>query len=408
MIIERIAVDDADLAAQLAPDSVARLRHLVLRGRDLVAGQRLTMVLDTVGVAFAPPADSSVWFQVAARGAALNDELRLDPLRIHTSRSEINGRAVIPRSFDDPHLASRLDVKLSALPLSLADLAAIFPAVPPEGELRMEAGATARGRLATVSLGARLDSATLNLTGSTVLGHDAPGYLKVDGSVRRLDPSRLYRSAPAALLSGDIRADLRGPTLSRADGSATFRLDDSKVGARTVEAFDLDAQVNDGRANLRVRGDLGGIGVRAGGWARPFDSIPSYQLAGHARGIPGTESAARALAGAEGDPVLDVGFRMAGQGASTDAARVRGLIELAAVRRGGERVDLGTATLMLADRRLEVRPILLVAGGRVTGLALATLGDTVTYALRDGRAERVDVGRLMGDTLAAPLSARFA
>jgi translocation and assembly module TamB len=408
VIVERIAVDDANLAAQLAPDSVARLRHLVLRGRDLVAGQRLTMVLDTVGVAFAPPADSSVWFQVAARGAALNDELRLDPLRVHTSRSEISGRAVIPRSLDDPRLASRLDVKLSALPLALADLAAIFPAVPPEGELRLEAGATARGRLATVSLGARLDRATFDLTGSTVLGHDAPGYVKVEGSVRGLDPSKLYRSAPAALLSGDIRADLRGPTLSRADGSATFRLDDSRVGARTVEAFDLDAQVNDGRADLRVRGDLGGIGVRADGWARPFDSIPSYQLAGHARGIPGTESAARALAGAEGDPVLDVGFRMAGQGASTDAARVRGRIELAAVRRGGERVDLGTATLMLADRRLEVRPILLVAGGRVTGLALATLGDTLTYALRDGRAERVDVGRLMGDTLAAPLSARFA
>ena len=97
MIVERIAVDDANLAAQLAPDSVARFRHLVLRGRDLVAGHRLTMLLDTVGVAFAPPADSSVWFQVAARGAALNDELRLDPLRVHTSRSEINGRAAAHR-----------------------------------------------------------------------------------------------------------------------------------------------------------------------------------------------------------------------------------------------------------------------------------------------------------------------
>ncbi len=408
LVVERITVDDANLAAELAPDSVARLRHLLLRGHDLVAGQRVTMALDTIGLAFAPPADSSVWFQIAARGAALNEELRLDPLRIHTSRSEITGRAVIPRSFDDPRLAGRLDVKLSALPLALADLAALDPAVPPEGELRLEAGATAQGQLATVTLGARLDQAAFDLTGSTVLGHDAPGYLKVQGSVRRLDPSKLYRSAPAALLSGDIRADLRGPSLARSDGSATFRLDDSKVGSRAVKMFDLNARVTDGKADLRLYGDLGGIGLRADGWARPFDSIPSYLLAGHARGIPGTESAARALAGAQGDPVLDVGFNVTGQGASTDAARLRGRVTLAAVRNSGERVDLGTATLTFADRRLEVRPILLVAGGRVTGLALATLSDTMTYALRDGRVEQVDLGRLMGDTIASPLSGRFA
>ena len=408
LVVDRIAVEDADLAAELAPDSVARLRSLVLRGHDLVAGQRVTVALDTIGLAFAPPADSTVWFQVAARGAALNDELRLDPLRIHTSRSEITGRAVIPRSFDDPRLAGRLDVKLSALPLALADLAALNPAVPPKGELRLEAGATAQGQLATVTLGARLDQATFDLTGSTVVGHDAPGYLKVQGNVRRLDPSKLYRTAPAALLSGNVRADLRGPSLARSDGSAKLRLDDSKVGSRPVKVFDLSAQVTDGKADLRLKGDLGGVGLQADGWARPFDSIPSYLLAGHARGIPGTESTARTLAGAEGDPVLDVGFNLTGQGVSTEVARLRGRIDLAAVRKGGERVDLGTATLTLADRRLEVRPILLVAGGRVTGVALATLGDTMTYALRDGRVERVDMGRLMGDTLAAPLSGRFA
>jgi translocation and assembly module TamB len=407
-VVERLAVSDADLSARFAPDSVARIRQLLLRGHDLVTGRRLTLALDTVAAAFAPPADSTVWFQLAARGAALSDELRLDPLRIHTARSEIAGRAVIPRSFDDPRLAGRLNVKLTALPLALADLAALYPAVPPEGELRLEAGATARGRLATVSLGARLDSATFNLTGSTILGRDAPAYVRVEGKVRRLDPSRLHRSAPAALLSGNIAADLRGPSLPRSDGAASIRLDDSRVGTRAVKALDLHATVTDGRADLALRGDLGGVGVRADGWARPFDSIPSYRLGGRASGIPGTEAAARTLAGAEGNPVLDVGFRVEGQGASTAEARLGGRIDLTAVRRSGERVDLGTATLRLADRRVEMRPILLVAGGRVTGVAVATLGDTMTYAIRDGRVERVDVGRLMGDTLAAPLTGRFA
>jgi translocation and assembly module TamB len=408
MVVARLAVSDAELAARFGPDSVARVRRLLIRGHDLVAGRRVTMTLDTVAAALAPPADSTVWFSLSARGAALRDELRLDPVSIRTDRSAIAGRAVIPRSFDDPRQAGRLDVKLTALPLALADLAAVYPAVPPGGELRLEAGATARGRLATVSLGARLDSATFDLTGSTVLGHDAPAYLKVEGKVRRLDPSRLHRSAPAALLSGNIAADLRGPSLPHADGEASLRLDDSRLGTRAVKALDLHATVADGRADLALRGDLGGVGVRAGGWARPFDSIPSYRLGGRARGIPGTEAAARTLAGAEGDPVLDVGFQVTGQGVSTEAARLGGRLDLSAVRRGGERVDLGTATLTFADRRLEVRPVLLVAGGRVTGVALATLGDTITYAVRDGRLEQVDLGRLMGDTLAAPLSGGFA
>jgi autotransporter translocation and assembly factor TamB len=408
MVVERLAVSDADIEARFAPDSVARVRRLLLRGHDLVAGRRLTMTLDTVAAALAPPADSTVWFQLSARGAALSDELRLDPIRIRTTRSEIAARAVIPRSFDDPRQAGRLNVKLTALPLALADLATVYPAVPPEGELRLEAGATARGRLATVSLGARLDSATFNLTGSTVLGHDTPAYVRVEGKVRRLDPSRLHRSAPKALLSGDIAADLRGSSLPHSDGIASIRLADSRVGARAVKALDLHARVNDGRADLALRGDLGGIGVRADGWARPFDSIPSYRLGGRARGIPGTEAAARALAGAEGDPVLDVGFKVAGKGASTTNARLSGSLDLTAVRRGGERVDLGTATLTFGDRRLVMRPTLLVAGGRVTGVALATMGDTMTYAIRDGRLERVDLGRLMGDTLAAPLTGRFS
>ena len=36
-----------------------------------------------------------------------------------------------------------------------------------------------------------------------------------------------------------------------------------------------------------------------------------------------------------------------------------------------------------------------------------TLGDTISYELRDGRIDRVDVAALAGDTTSAPLSGRF-
>src|SRR6185312_6681836 len=115
---------------------------------------------------------------------------------------------------------------------------------------------------------------------------------------------------------------------------------------------------------------------------------------------------ARALAGAEGDPALLIGFRVTGAGASADSARVSGRVDLTAVRDTGAAVPVGHATLRLADGRLDLRPLLLAAGGRITAIALVTLGDTLRYEIRDGGIEGVHLGH-SGDTTSAPLSGRF-
>ncbi|HEX6668792.1 MAG TPA: hypothetical protein VF061_04510, partial [Gemmatimonadales bacterium] len=160
-------------------------------------------------------------------------------------------------------------------------------------------------------------------------------------------------------------------------------------------------------ADLRLRGELLGGSVRGEGWARPFDSVPSYSLAGGALGLEGTEAVASTLAGEDGEPQLDLRFSLRGNGVVPREADLRGEIRLAAVKRGGERVPLGDAGIRLVAGRLELRPELLVAGGTIGGIATARLGDTVTYQVRRGTIDRVDLGRLMGDTVVAPLSGRF-
>ncbi|HEY7614538.1 MAG TPA: translocation/assembly module TamB domain-containing protein [Gemmatimonadales bacterium] len=406
-IVDRLTVRRLDVAAQLAPDSIARARSLTLLGRDLVLGDTLLIAMDSLGTEFAPPGEPALWFTLAGAGAATPDVFRLDPLRISSHRSEIAGHAILPRSFDVPRMADQLDVKLEARPLALADLASVYPAVPPEGELTLDAGATARGRLVTAQLAARLDSAAIALEGSTVVGRGAPAVYRVRGEVNELDPSRLHRSAPMGAVNGKIEADIRGETLALADGNASVRLRSSRFATSDVRDLNLRADFTRGRADLRLRGELLGGTVRAQGWARPFDSVPSYRLTGDALGLKGTETVARTLAGEDGEPLLDVRFRVSGDGIAPRQADLRGRVDLAAVRSGGDRVPLGDAGIRLSSGRLEVRPDLRVAGGRVGGVATARLGDTISYQVRQGTIDSVDLGKLMGDTVAAPLSGRF-
>jgi translocation and assembly module TamB len=406
-IVDRLTVRRLDIAAQLAPDSIARAKGFTLLGRDLVLGDTLLVTMDSLGTEFAPPGEPALWFTLAAAGAATPEFFRLDPLRISSHRSELAGHAVLPRSFDVPRLADRLDVKLEARPLALADLASVYPAVPPEGEVTLDAGATAKGRLVTAQLAARLDSAVVDLEGSTVVGRGAPAVYRVRGEVSELDPSRLYRSAPIGAVNGKIEADIRGETLALADGSASVRLRGSRFANTDVRDLNFSADFTRGRADLKLRGELFGGAIRAQGWARPFDSVPSYRLTGDALGLEGTETVARTLAGQDGEPELALRFKVSGDGVAPREADLRGRIDLVAVRSGGERVALGDAGIRLASGRLEVRPELQVAGGTIGGLATAQLGDTISYQVRHGTIQGVDLGKLMGDTIAAPLSGRF-
>lgn len=408
LVVDRVELRNVRIAAQLSPDSAIRVRSLTLRGRGLVLGPQVLLAIDELGAAVAPPG-STRWFSLSTRGALAPDEIRLDPVRVQTERSAVAGRIVLPRGFTGPRQVDRLDLRLAANPLALADVAALAPSVRSEGAVHLEATAKgSEGRLVTARLAARLDAASLELNGQATLDRGRPSAYRAHGTVRRLDPARLLRSAPAGTINAELDADLRGTSLPRVAGTLGFRVTGSRVGARSVDRIDLRGTIDTGRARLSLRGDVGPTALRADGWARPFDSVPSYQFAGDARRLPGTDSLVRKLAGAAGNPVLAVGFNVRGTGIAPASARLTGRVTLAAERRNGRRTSLGRATLAFGAERLDVRPELLLGGGRVTAVGAVRLGDTLRYELRQGRIEAVDLGRLRGDTVAMPLSGRFA
>ena len=403
--IARLLVRDVSVAAELAADSVAHARVQELAARDLILGDTALVTIDRLLLAVRPPL-SDRWLGVTTRGRLTPDELRLDPLRVHSEASDLIGRVVMPRSFRDSRLVNRLDVRLAARPLALADLATLAPSVPPEGELVIDAHAKGSGNLVTAHLGATLGRGRLTVDAGTRLARGRPASYRVHGLIAEFNPARVHTSAPSGEVNARLDAETDGP-LSSADGSIRLHVGRSRLGSVKVRRFELGALLTDGTADLSLRGALDSGSVSATGRARLFDSIPSYRLSGSAVGMPGTAAVARSLTGSDGNPALAVGFQVSGKGASPDSARVHGRVDLAAVRDTGARSSLGNATLRLAGGRLDIRPEIRAGGGRITTRGHITLGDTLSYELRDGRIDRVDLGVLAGDTIPAPLSGRF-
>jgi translocation and assembly module TamB len=406
--VDRVVLRDIGVVAELTPDSIARVERLEMRARDLVLAEQATVAIDSLTARLSPPTDSLIWLSLAARGAATPDVLRLDTLRLDGDRSRLAGRVTLPRTTDDERVADQLDVRVVARPLALGDFAGIVPAVAPGAVLDLDLQASAEGRRAEGRLEGRLkDGGRFRFDGVTMLGAGAQSGYRVVGEVRELDPASVAAAGPEGVVNADIDVDLGGGPLAEADGRADLRLAESRIGTSRIDDLRLRATFDSGRADLDLRGAMDRGRVAATGWARPFDSVPSYRLAGHATGLPGTDSLAALLAGAEGEPALDVGFRLGGRGASAEDASVSGRATLEAVRKDGTRTDLGHATVELAERRLRLVPVLLVAGGRVSATVSGRLDDPITYTLRNGVIERVDLGRLTGDTVAAPVSGRF-
>nr|MDQ6865745.1 hypothetical protein [Thermoproteota archaeon] len=405
--IHRVDLHQLQVLAHLGPGSDLRVRNLEARATDVRLGPPVRLQLDELQATVVPPGKPSLTVELAASGAVTTESIRLDSLRVRSARSLVAGRVTLPRDWGDPRIATLLQVRLRALPLALADISAFYPKVVPAGDLRLQVNASANGRLATATIDARLDEATLQATGSMLLGSDSPVRYQVSSDVQRLDPSALLRQTPGGSLSGHLAVDLVGKHLSSAGGTALLRLHESRLGTTRVSFARLAARINRGRAEVNVQGKINGSPVQAQGWIQPFDSTPRYRVAGVVRSIPGTATLVRGLPGVAGNSQLETRFRLVGRGVRLDQATLSARLRLGAVGRNGERIVIARSSIRLDHGRLRARPELHLAGGRISGRVLATLGDTLHYQVRGGSIQDVNLGLLLGDSLVAAVSGRF-
>lgn len=356
--VGRLDVVDANASAQRAPDSVMAIRDVRIAARDLVVGSLEHVLLDTLRARLESSWNPANPVAILARGSVRRDAFVLDTLALHSARSALAGRAVLPRQLDDARQVDQLSVTLRATPLALADLAPIVPSIRPAGLLHLEIDADGLGRLVAGTVRARLGDATVLLDGSMLAGADAPVRLRLEGDVRSLDPARVLRNAAPGRITGTVSLALDGERLDRSSGRVRARLEQRRPDGRRAAHVNLVADIVDGRADAQLRGAAGRVNALARGWARAFDSIPQYAASGTVQ-LPTADSS------------LTVQFRVAGR-----------------------------------DARMEASAATTLAGGRVAMRGGVDL-DSARYQL-NGTIEEVDLAALIDDTLAGPVSGRLA
>ena len=375
--IGRLEVRDVALSATLAPDSVAHVRDLIVRGGDLVFGDRIQGRLDTLRAAVTPPG-TTIPMTIATRGIIARDVIRLDSLDIRSEHSRVAGRAVIPRQLNDPRQAGQLYVNLRAAPLSLVELARFYPAVVPRGELNALITAQANGSVVNGEIAAEVDGATLHIAGSSLLGVDAPVALHIDGELTGFDPARVIRNAPAGRITGSVSADLAGERLTTSDGDFTLRVEQRRHDGAPLRV-NASGKVTGGRADLQLRAALNELAVAANASLRPFDTLPTYRLHGTAR---------------QGE--LSGRFVVHGTGVTPDAANATARVDLDRMVFNRRAIDSVVANARLQDGNAVVRVTGRVARGRLTAVANARPFDPeITFSLDSALLDRADLGTLL-------------
>jgi autotransporter translocation and assembly factor TamB len=151
--------------------------------------------------------------------------------------------------------------------------------------------------------GRQFTLAALNLDSALLWLPDLAGIVPIPGGRARLrgsfqeDGSHKQLSLVALLLdlqlppqpktlsfltpiSGRIAVDLRGDRSTRFDGRAGAELFDSSGNLAA------SIKLSQGKADLQLDSRHRGSSIRIGGWARLFDSVPSYNLTAHLRARP--------------------------------------------------------------------------------------------------------------------------
>ena len=184
----------------------------------------------------------SLWTDVRFRDA----DLRIsDGDDTPPSHFKGNGRVTLSAA------ATRFDLVLAVLPLSLTTIARSFPGVPFRGEY--SGPLRVRGDVSDLSVTTDLlgDAGRLQLEGQFDV--DPPSYRAVArGSVSGLDLSRALarKNLPASAINGRFALDLRGDSLANLDGSANLFADRTVIDSVRVYAAEVAARFAGGVLHL--------------------------------------------------------------------------------------------------------------------------------------------------------------
>ena len=403
--IDRLGVDDGQFSAVFHAeerDSTARVRDLELTAQDLQLAPSVEGRLDTLGLQAHPPGDT-MDLRMTARGVLSSRRLRIDTLRLTSPRSQVygHGEAHLPLGPND----SLDDVSLSlrATPLVLGDLKTLIPtlAVDPQEAIELRARLTGSGRRLALTTDARVrDGGTLTARiEATPRTESPPGtaplHYRIDAQARDLTTSLIGTpDSTQTSITATVEGALRGPALDSLDGTLDAQVTDTRLYGLRASSLTLQSTVRDGTADVNLQGAMNGATLSVDGTARPFDALPSADLAARIQNLPLTTVAPDA-------PVtgtISTTAQVKAQSMGSEAATYNVDAALLDSRIGRQQIDSGQLSVALRPETLSVEGTLRLPRGRVLASGSATFDGTERFTLDTGRLEGVNVAALVGDT----------
>ncbi len=316
---------------------------------------------------------------VSLHFGAAGGKLRLPRLSVSSLHIRTDSSVVVAGGAIDLPIGGRKlylpELDLDARPLWLPDLAGILPSLPKGGRARLRTRMRDDGLEKGLSLVALLEDLQLS---------------PLQKGLSALTP-----------VSGRVALDLWGERANRFDGRAGAVLFDL--------SGDLQAnlKLNQGKADLELAGRHGSSSIRIGGWARLFDSVPSYNLAARLRTRPSQGSLlprSKWLGNAE----RVIAVRLRGQGLPPHRAFGWAAARIDQPRGESGLLGSGKIDAQLNGQRAEFTVRAGVAKGAVHLKGTANWSSPLQLRVTRGSLEQVQLATILSDSGWKALSGTFS
>ncbi|HTK42349.1 MAG TPA: hypothetical protein VL287_12225, partial [Gemmatimonadales bacterium] len=390
--------------------STLRVDDLELRARDLQLGAVLAVRLDTLGFRALPPGASPQWINVAAAGAVTGDRVALTRLNLRSPSSDVSAHGKVAIGQNDWRHPRDFDLSLTARPLSYRDLRSLGHRFEREENVTLEL----RSHGGSNQIAVNLEATSSNGGSMAVNGRGTPpGTVPIDydlhGRVRGLDPGLLTGSAErTGSLSADFEALLKGPSLDHVDGTVRASFTGTRYGRMGARSGMVQARFKEGQASVQSHGDVAGVRFTAGGFVRPFDSVPSYDMKGQVRALAGAGKPSPMVERLVGREGLDMHLRVNGRGVDPKQANLKLLATTTSSESGRALLDSGRVEATVAGGVATFRARAGLTGGLVSLRGSARLEPEIGYRVDRGEIEGVDLLALLGDTAGSRVNGSFS
>ncbi len=411
--IERLSIRRGSARVRLAGSPAQgghRLEDLEAEGAGIVIGPGIRIGRAGLRVRVLPEGRAPDWLALEARGSLQRGHLDLDTLSVRSPASAIAARGAVPlppgggRRLD----LSGLDIRLTARPLAWRDLRLLKADLDRPGTVTLDLDGRGEGRGATLRLTAESsDGGIATLKGFLTPPGSSPMEYRGEVTFRRLDPRLVTLSATRGeRLNGDVRIDVRGPSLDRLDGQARVRLYDSRYAAVRTRRLVANAELAAGHSDIELEGELGPMRLVADGWLKPFDSVPTYELG--ARVAPAAHGERSVwldrLLGRGGSQLL---IRVNGREFDPDLADLRATVSVVPGHGSSGLLDSGSVLARLAAGTVEMRGQVGATGGLLALRGKGKLGGEPRYRIEGEAMPGIDLAALLGAGTTSGLAGTF-